>query len=671
MKQKRERAYSIQHIGRPIAIGAGIGALCAFGYLFGILHSWSARVSDRLFLPHQPDPRIAVVAIDDASIVKTGRWPWDRSVHAELIRRISRAGAAVIAYDVNFSESQDASNDGDLASAIAESGNVVLPVELELIERNSGVSYDPGRTVQAVSSISSGAARSGFSNTPPDEDGIVRSIPLQASDPLGNGTVRAFGFEASVLFDPVFDASGIPLNALPGGRLTLLYPNAPHRAFPTISASDLLQGVADPNLLKDKLVFVGSTAPDLHDEQLVPTSAGTPMPGVEIHASLAHTILTRSWMIALPSWIMALALAAIGLLLGVALLFLRTRWSAMIAFGLWAVWLAASFIAFDRGVIVDIVWPTIAIVFSYAGVTIERRMTAERERRMIKRMFSQYVSPRVVESILKNPDKLKLGGDRRNMTIFFSDIRGFTSFTERMDAELVVQMLNAYLQRMTEIIFQYEGVLDKYMGDGVMAFWNAPFDQPDHAARAVRAALDMRDALYAMNRRHLFGESEWRIGMGLNTADVVVGNIGADVHTDYTVIGDGVNLTSRLESLTKEYGADILTTEDTVRALNGAFLVRRIDRVRVKGKQEPVRIYEVLDDMNRASMKDKERVVAFEEALNAYIGRRFEEAVSRCDAILSAEPLDGPARVLRERSSAFIVSPPPRDWDGTWVYTRK
>jgi adenylate cyclase len=257
------------------------------------------------------------------------------------------------------------------------------------------------------------------------------------------------------------------------------------------------------------------------------------------------------------------------------------------------------------------------------------------------------------------------------MTVFFSDIRGFTSLSEAMEPEELVTHLNTYLDHMTDIVFQYKGVLDKYIGDAVMAFWNAPFDQHDHALRAVRNAIDMRASLRKMNADGVFGKHVFKIGMGINTGEMIVGNTGGKVHTDYTVLGDSVNLASRLESLTKMYGVDIILSQATVDELDGRVLVRRLDKVAVKGKREPVTIYEAVALMKEASMEQKEFVRAYEGALDDYFGRRFEMAVDKCERLLERYPDDLSIKLLAERARSFIGHPPSHDWDGRWVYTEK
>ncbi len=652
---------------RPIAIGGIVGVFAALGFIFGILDLWSARATDRLFLPHSVDRRIVIVSIDDASLGQIGRWPWPRAIHAELIRKLTEAGAVAIGYDVNFPESSDAINDEALAKALKESGRVVLPIELRLLVKQGTMTFDPAAIVSPIAEISSAARATGHSNTPPDVDGTVRRVPLVVRGP-DRSIIPSFVFETLRVAN-VSSTTDAPVDR--AGRLIINFAHAPFQSFRTIAAVDIIRGRANLDFLKDAIVFVGSTAADLHDALLVPTSQGVPMPGVEIHASLADTILNHRWLRPVPAWAVMIELVAIGLLIGFLFSRLRARWSLPSLLLLWVILIVSALLLFDRGWITEIVWPTLTLVFASVAVTLERRLTADRQRRQLKQALSQYISPSVVQSILRDPSTLKLGGERRRMSVLFSDIRGFTTISEGLTPERLMQILNVYLDRMTNLVFSHNGVLDKYIGDAVMAFWNAPFDQPDHAKMAVLTALDMHTALATMHREKAFGDIELKIGIGVNTGDVVVGNVGGIARFDYTVIGDGVNLASRIEGLTKEYHVPILITEATMKDLAGEILTRKLDKVAVKGKKEPVVIYEAIERMG--STTDEQKILArdFEAALESYFAKNFSDAVARCVPILAAHPLDVPAQLLRERAKQFIEIPPPADWDGTWVYMKK
>ncbi|MBI5654059.1 adenylate/guanylate cyclase domain-containing protein [Candidatus Uhrbacteria bacterium] len=655
---------------RPIAIGGCVGLLAGLGLLTGILQNWSNPTLDLLFLPHKPDPRLTLIAIDDASLTQIGRWPWPRQTHAQLIGKLKDAGATVIGYDVNFPEPSDKDDDQALAAALKNSANVVLPLELTLLQSRSNLTYDPKNVVQPIASLSSAAGALGFVNSPPDADNVFRRLPLTVKGPDGS-VVPSFEAEVLRLAGTPGLLRGAPLDSLGRMRVNFSGPPAPAGAFRIISAADVLFDKTDLALLKGGIVLVGATAYDLHDNLLVPTSRGVPMSGVEVHASVLDTLLSRRWLQSVPDWLQAFYLIILGLFIGFMVPRVRARWSIPITLAVWFASILISFLAFDRGWLLDILWPTLTLVFAYAAVTLERRLASELQKRQLKTAFSRYVSPSVVEVILADPSKLKLGGERKNMSVLFSDICGFTSISEKLSPDKLVEILNKYLSRMTAIVFEESGVLDKYIGDAVMAFWNAPFAQPDHAFRAVATALKMQNVLDEMNAKKEFGDVEIRIGVGINTGDMVVGNVGGEARFDYTVIGDNVNLGSRLEALTRQYKVGVIVTEATYQAFGDRILARRLDKVAVKGKKEPVVIYEAIAETHEATEAQKKLAQDFEAALKKYFARDFISSAGACAAILSANPDDYPTSLLKERCGHFIQEPPTEDWDGTWVYTKK
>lgn len=656
-------------IGLATLVGLAIGLGGAFCQYVGVFDTWSYRLTDRFFLPHQADPSTIVVAIDDASLGRIGRWPWPRTVHADLIDRLSSFGVKAVGYDVNFPEVSDSGADARLAEAVRRSGKVVMPIELDFTVVGDKLSFQAGRTVQPIAEIQSAAAASGFTNTPLDEDSIARRVPLFVRD-AGGSVVHSFAYEVARLAGRAPADAEVPVDRYQ--RFLINFPGEPGRSFRTIAASDVLQSRVDASIFKDATVFVGATARDLHDYQNVATSRGEPMAGVEIHASIYDTLVSKRWLEPANRWFQALALLLVGLLLGLLVPRVRPRYSLLGVLVLWVGWLVAAFALFDRGYVLDIVWPTLVIFFAYAALLLERWLDVEAQRRQLRSAFSRYVSGSVVESILQNPDKLKLGGDRRRMSVLFSDLRGFTSLSEGLTPEKLVEVLNTYLDEMTNIVFDEGGVLDKYIGDAVMAFWNAPFDQPDHAVRSVRCAVRMRDRLKAMNDEGSFPKGiELKVGVGVNTGEMVVGNIGAETRYDYTVIGDSVNLASRTESLCKEYGVGIIVTQNTAADLADSFHLRLLDQVAVKGKKEPIRLFEVLGLKGKVSEADLAYARRYEEALNFYFSRRFDEAIQACEKLLTERPEDVSVIHLKERCEIYRKEPPPAEWNGTWVMTKK
>lgn len=658
-----------RRIGVATLIGLAIGILGGGAQFIGVFDTWSYRFTDRFFLPHQADPSVVIVAIDDASLGRIGRWPWPRTVHADLIDRLSSFGVKAIGYDVNFPEPSDPGSDTKLAEAIRHSGKIIMPIELKMSIIQGKLSFHSASTVQSIVEIQSAAVASGFTNVPLDDDAIARRAPLFVRD-SGGSVVHGFADEVARLAGLAPDDSIVPSDTY--GRFLINFANEPSRSFRTVSAADVLQNRMDASVFKNATVFVGVTARDLHDYQNVATSRGEPMAGAEVHASIYDTLVSQNWLRIVDRWLQAAFLLLIGLLLGVFVPRLRPRYSLIGTFVLWLGCLIAAFVLFDRGYVTDIVWPTLVIFFAYAALLLERWLDVEAQRRQLRSAFSRYVSASVVESIMQNPDKLKLGGDRRRMSVLFSDLRGFTTLSEGLSSEKLVEVLNTYLNEMTNIVFDEGGVLDKYIGDAVMAFWNAPFDQPDHVIRAVRCAVRMQDRLKAMNKEGRFPKGiELKVGVGVNTGEMVVGNIGAETRYDYTVIGDSVNLASRTESLCKEYGVGIIITQNTADDLADAFHLRLLDQVAVKGKKEPIRLFEVLGLKGKVAEAELAYARHYEQTMNLYFTRRFDEATQECDKLLAERPDAAAVVHLKERCDIYRKDPPAADWDGTWVMKKK
>jgi adenylate cyclase len=315
------------------------------------------------------------------------------------------------------------------------------------------------------------------------------------------------------------------------------------------------------------------------------------------------------------------------------------------------------------GLVLTVLYPALAIGLTYSGITVHHYATEERLRRRTRRALELYLSPSLAALVSERPENLKLGGEKREYTVLFSDVRDFTTISEQLEAETLVELLNAYLGAMTDVIFEHNGMLDKYIGDGIMAVWGAPLPQADHAAQACRAAFQMM-------RRMRELEPEWRsrgwpeiaVRIGLNTGLMIFGNMGSAEHMSLTVVGDNVNLGSRLEGLNKLYGTSIIASESTVEAASGAAVVRELDFVRVKGRLQPVRIFELLAPAGTGEAHT--RLVELSSiGLRAYRERRWDEALAAFEAVLAMRPNDGPARLFVERCTMLKSTPPPADWD--------
>ncbi|HUP55884.1 MAG TPA: adenylate/guanylate cyclase domain-containing protein, partial [Bdellovibrionota bacterium] len=546
------------------------------------------------------------------------------------------------------------------------------------------------------------AEHQGFFNALPDPDGVIRrtalfmlagrkpvpSLPLEMAR-VGLKEDLAVEFNHKGHVSSVSLAkSGRQLPVTPLGAVEFNF-RGPGRTFTYVSAHDFFQPPGKPtrmpaseraSALKDAYVLIGLSALGVHDMRNFPFDSN--VPGVEGHATMLDNILNGD--ILIPSsntnavaWILAFMLAG-ALAFGWAMQKLESVPALLTFVGFILIFGFVDFhLLFARQ---NVNWETSFLYLEFALLFIVtfvmKYMEEETNKKFIRSAFSKYVAPAIVDSIMKDPTKLSLGGERRELTILFSDIRGFTTFSEAMDAKKLSQFLNDYLGIMTKLVFANEGTLDKYIGDAVMAFWGAPLDQPHHAFNACKTAMAMMHAL-GENRerwRQKYGV-DVQIGIGLNSGHVSVGNMGSDDNFEYTVIGDHVNLASRLEGLTKAYGAGIVTSRFTFDCIKAAGLEvprhRVLDFVKVKGKKTAVELIQVLE----RDMPD-EGLRLWDTAIELYRAQKWDEAIDKflaASAKLSAQAdeLDGPCEIFIERCQEFQKSPPPANWDGSWEMTSK
>jgi adenylate cyclase len=455
----------------------------------------------------------------------------------------------------------------------------------------------------------------------------------------------------------------------------------PYRTYQQYSMADVIDGTISPETFKGKIVLVGATAMAIGDLRNTPFQSGnTSYMGVEVHANIidnllhsdesARSFLTRG---VHEDLIDAGFIVLFGLIFGA--WFARTKplYStlslvfALAAFG-WFVYF--GFAALGRWF--SFVIPAGTLVANYAAITSFRMIFEEREKRKIRKTFSQYLSPGVIGLIEKDPQKyIRPGGETKELTVMFSDIRGFTSMSEGMTADELVLLLNEYLGEMTDVIFAILGTLDNYIGDAIMAFWGSPYPQDDHALRACHCALDMLRRLDKLNAKWLAqGRKELSIGIGLNTGPVNVGNMGSAKRLAWTVMGDNVNLASRLEGMTKQYRSRIVIGEGTYRQVADHFVCRELDRIRVKGKHQPVVVYELMDVAAERS-KYESLITRFETAMRTYDEQNWREAAGMFGQLLAAFPEDGPTQIFLQRALEFMETAPEADWDGVYVMKSK
>jgi adenylate cyclase len=679
-------------------------------------------------------PEVVILAIDDASLEKLGRWPWSRAVIGRLVDLLVTAGAAAIGFDIVQSEATapvdiealrgrvegvddgtwaklrgamtaGAAEDEMLVSAVRASERTVLGYFFDFnapennadsvrisaynIVQNSRDRRGELRMPSApfaranLPMLTDAAREVGYFNFFPDADGSYRRVPLairfgsQVAVPLSLAMLRVYDATASLMIR--FASFGVEAiragsTAVPvaeNGEMLINY-RGPGKTFRHVPAWEALDGRVPPATFRGKLVLVGVTAAALADVRVTPFDGI--FPGVEIHANVLDNILRQDFIVQ-PKWVVLVEIAVIVfavLLLGFVLHYARGISGALVVVLLLVAYLAGSqwlFVSF--GLPLSLVYPLLAIGLTYSAISVQHYVVEEGEKRKIRDAFGLYLNPHLAREVSERPELLALGGQKRELTVLFSDIRGFTTMSERLEAEVLVELLNEYLGQMTDVIFAEDGTLDKYIGDAIMAVWGAPVPQPDHAARACRTALGMVTGLQTL-------VDDWRrrglppldIGIGINSGPMVVGNMGSARRLSYTVIGDNVNLGSRLEGLNKLYGSHIIASEATVQAAGDIIVVRELDLVRVKGKRLPVRIFEILGaEPERARWTLL--IERFAAGLVAYREQRWDDAMFAFASVLEAYPEDGPAHLYLERCRDMLAAPPEPGWDGVTVMETK
>jgi adenylate cyclase len=583
-----------------------------------------------------PPDNIVIAVIDEKSLERMGRWPWDRDTVAALVDKMSRSGAELIMFDVVFSEAEK--NDPALARSIDNAGNVILPLVFGFDKKkaeeenplllNDAFKYVSNREVferyvpiraesvlMPVDEISRAAMALGHINMNADADGTLRwetmavefkrhlfpSIDLQvAAKYLGIPPEAVILTEHGIVLGK---KRFVPTNL--GGQNLINYYGG-RNTFPYISLSDIYEGNLGPGQLEGKIILIGATAKGIFDLRVTPFSAE--LPGVEKHASVIASILENRLLRSAPPSTDRLILIISGLVFSFFISLLIMRFRIMGAFSLTGIslflLLFCSYELFVRkGLWINVTYPALNFLLILTVTTAYDFVVEEKFARRIRGMFSSYVTEKVVDELIRNPDMARLGGERREITVLFSDVRGFTTFSEKHAPEEVITRLNEYLGEMTAVVLKWEGTLDKFVGDAILAFWGAPMRQEDHAERAVKCAIGMIAQLQELQKKwEAEGKTGLDIGIGINTGEVIVGNIGAEgKKMDYTVIGDHVNLGSRVESLTRKYNTHILITEFTFEKISAAVQsggighvsIKGLEKVVVKGKEKPVAVYEL------------------------------------------------------------------------------
>ena len=679
---------------------------------------------------------VVIVDIDEQSLRTFGQWPWPRTRIAELVTRLTQAGALVIAFDVVFPEPDrlspdvvaevfrdldeetrtkirsSASTDSVFADALRQSrvvlGETGLPAVVPQSEAPpealavATMGADPKPfllnfpgLLKNLPILDKAAAGRGLFSIRSERDGIVRRVPMimlaqgEIKPSLTFDMLRVVTGSTTILIRS--DAAGIRSVAIPGfelptdrhGQLWIHF--APHDAARYVSAGDVLEGRIGPQQIARKLVLIGTSAAGLLDLKTTPVDPS--MPGVEVHAQILESMLTKS-MLSAPNYAVGAELCA-ALLIGAAIIWIAPILSPffLLAFGaaISALVVGTSWYYYaQEKLLIDFTYPLLSSLLIYLTLVFTNYVSEQSQRRRIRSAFSQYLSPALVAELAKSPEKLVLGGEQRTMTIMFSDVRGFTTISEmyKDDPQGLTALMNSFLTPLTNAIIDRKGTIDKYMGDAIMAFWNAPLDDPSHELNACEAAIDMLDRVEKLNlARKQAAENNAQpffpinIGVGINTGPCVVGNMGSDLRFDYSVLGDSVNLASRLEGQCKSYGLPIIVGSRTAHIAKEKFAVLEIDFVAVKGKKEPEVVYAIMgrEDLANSGKFQRWRDLNI-EMLSHYRRRDWASALATIERGRSVDE-DRKFGTLYDvyvaRVRAFQLTPPPDDWDGAYALESK
>lgn len=571
-----------------------IGALFCISFKAGLFSGWENAAEDLLFSNKPISQDLIIITIDDESIKNLGQWPWPRKIFAEAFLKMNEAPPAVVGLDAVFAEASraGAEDDSALVSALGRiSFPVVFPVEatdLYLSDRMPEAAnfVYPLPVFRASNNLSLGHA-----NIITDKDGIVRRFPLAIFGADADGGRKVFDAFA---YEVVKKSGRAIANESSLQSVNKIVYAAPPGSIRRVPFWRVLNGEA-VGLVKNKIALMGVFTADLHDAKPTPMGKEKDMPGVEIQANIANMLLMGYRLENLSS---ALSFAWIVIAAFIpALLFLfskKTRTAIITSIGIGIIYLAAIVVLFQMGVIANLLHITLAWIFSTIILFGYRYFIGEREKNKIKNILSRHVSRQVAREIFKDLDKVRLGGEEKEITVFFSDIRGFTTISEKTTPQKLVEILNKYFTEMSEEVLRFGGVLDKYIGDAIMAFWGAPIEDDEQADKAIKASLAMLEKLKKFNEgQRAAGEPEINIGIGLYTGPAIVGNVGSEKRFNYTAIGDTVNVASRLEGLNKEYKTSIIVGESTKNKARGKYNFKYMAAATVKGRNEPINIYTI------------------------------------------------------------------------------
>lgn len=636
---------------------------------------------------------IAVIYIDDYSLADEtlGRWQdWSRTYYATAIENLNEAGAAVIGIDLLFNRESKGLSEKDLlqtltggqttgsievdpsqvfmdllpyleeshpddiilAEAIEEAGNVVL-AKVPYIDPETGEFLGDGGSIDIISEVSAG-------------EGYTYGEMSQSDTILQLNAEESF----DTVISEFFTGQEVDIPTDERGNMYVNYSGATG-SYKYFSFYDIYSNNFAKEDVEGKILLIGVGSATLQDRYTTPLGDST-MPGVEIHANAIQTILENAFLEDATFGQQAISITLTAVI-ATALFMYLPFWIALISLLILGIinWFAIK-AAFNSGLILNIIYPYITLLVLYITSVIYRYLTELREKSQVKSAFGHYVSKEVANEVLKNPESLKLGGQKREITSFFADIANFTTWSEGTEPNALVSQLNEYFDAFSKVIMSQKGTVDKFEGDALVAFFGAPLESPDHAILACQGALQARKAIAELNTRWKEqGKKQLSFRIGINTGEATIGNIGSTERFDYTAIGDTVNLAARLEGTNKFYSTQIIISGNTHAKLEDKFELRRLDKVQVKGKDESINIYELLAEKDTLPKEALEIINTFHQAIEYYRNRDWAGAKQRFEEVLKKAPGDGPSQMYIKRIEEFIKNPPADTWDGVWKFSEK
>jgi adenylate cyclase len=702
------------------ALGAVLVWLLANVILVEFLYTAEAktydwRITEQLenISPDNPIEDIIIIDIDGRSVSKMGRFhQWRRQNYPKIIKYVNEGGALAIGIDVIISDRDinHPEDDEEFVTATEQAGNIFhaiyfaqadslnfrykMRMEPENFQWKKfaytlpreviSSQYQVDRFENEVIDLLNGARGVGHVNFRGDQDGVVRKTNLFTF--FNNHAYPSLPFKIAMELmgtDSMSFKLGETVNLYSEGNLMREIPIDKHgnmiihyfggfKRFRYVSFYDVLEQGIPKDFFKDKIILVGTSLPGLYDLRSAPFMPA--FPGVEIHANILFTLLSGDFVKQPSGWQNFIILILIGIGIGIITIFLSPLWSILVIFLAAFIHIITAFTFYDSQVIwIPIVTPILTLLSTFTGVYLYRYITEERGKRFIRNTFSHFVSKSVVDELLANPEKIKLGGEKKVCTVMFTDVVGFTTIAEQLTPEALVSLLNQYLTEMTNTVFNYDGMLDKYEGDAIMAVFGAPVSHGNHALNCCGAAIQMQDQLIRL--RQLWakqGRPQLHARIGINTGPMVVGNMGSENRFDYTVMGDPVNLGARLESANKQYGTFLMIGETTYEMAKEDLIVRELDLVRVKGKTEPAKVFELVGLKEKGIPEKKQQIITtFNQGFECYLAQKWDDAIEHFNKAIAVNPNDGPSRSYIKRCEQFKRYPPGDNWDGVFILATK